>query len=139
MRLFTLAGLGLAAALAAPAIAAEPSPEGVTRAYFTLIGGHHYAAARRASGAEMPLARFIAAFRPYRTYHASVGRAGEGEGAAGSTYVEVPVRIWGRLRNGRPFSERGSVTIRRVNDIPGASAAERRWHIYRIDVPPSLE
>lgn len=138
MRRFTTAILALAAA-AAPARAAEPSPEGVTRAYFTLIGGHHYAAARRASGAEVPLARFIAAFRPYRTYHATVGRAGEGEGAAGSTYVEVPVRIYGRLRSGRPFSEQGSVTIRRVNDIPGASAAERRWHIYRIDVPPSFE
>jgi hypothetical protein len=139
MRRFATAILALAAAAAAPALAAEPSPEGVTRSYFALIGGHHYAAARRASGAEVPLARFIAAFRPYRTYHAAVGRAGEGEGAAGSTYVEVPVRIYGRLRSGRPYSERGSVTIRRVNDIPGASAAERRWHIYRIDVPPSFE
>lgn len=139
MRFNALAILAVAAAAAAPAIAAEPSPEGVTRSYFALIGAHRYAAARRVSGAEVPLARFIAAFRPYRTYHASVGRAGDGEGAAGSTYVEVPVRIYGRLRGGRPFSGRGSVTIRRVNDIPGATAAERRWHIYRIDVPPSFE
>lgn len=138
MRLSALASLGLAAAIAAPAMAAEPSPEAVTRAYFTLIARHHYAAARRVSGAEVPLATFIAAFHPYRTYLAAVGRAGDGEGAAGSTYVEVPVRIYGRLRSGRRFSEQGSVTIRRVNDIPGASAAERRWHIYRIDVPPSF-
>lgn len=138
-RLLPLAALGLAALAAAPARAASPAPEAVLRAYFAALGAHRYAAALRYRLNDMPLARFAAAFRPYRSYHAAVGRAGPDDGAAGSSYTEVPVRVYGRLRNGRPFSERGSVTMRMVHPIPGASAAERRWHIYRTDVPPRFE
>lgn len=133
-RLLCLILLGLAAA--APARAAAPGPEQVLRRYFALLGRHEYAAALRLRLNDMPLRRFAAAFRPYLSYHARVGRAGAEDGAAGSSYTEVPVRIYGRLRGGRRFSERGSVTMRIVHPIPGATAADRRWHIYRTDVAP---
>jgi len=135
-RLLFLIALGLT--LAAPA-RADPAPEQVLRRYFALIGHHDYAAALRLRLNDMRLRRFAGAFRPYLSYHARVGRAGEAEGAAGSSYTEIPVTIYGRLRNGRPFRARGSVTMRMVHPIPGATAAERRWHIYRSDVAPRFD
>jgi len=27
------------------------------------------------------------------------------------------------------------VTLRRVNDVDGSTEAQRRWHIYRIELP----
>lgn len=52
---------------------------------------------------------------------------GQVEGAAGSLYYEAPVV----LRFGNAPPERGSLVLRRVNDVPGASAAQLRWHIER--------
>jgi hypothetical protein len=138
-RLFCLSLLSLAVGVAAPARARDPAPEEVLRRYFALLGRHDYAAALRLRLNDMPLRTFAAAFRPYLSYRAWVGRAGEGDSAAGSSYTEVPVRIYGRLRNGRPFSERGSVTMRIAHPIPGTTAAERRWHIYRTDVAPRFD
>ena len=138
-RLLCMIVLCLAVGIAAPARAVDPAPEAVLSRYFALLGRHDYAAALRLRLNDMPLRRFAAAFRPYLSYHGRVGRAGEGDGAAGSSYTEVPVRIYGRLRNGRAFSERGSVTMRIVHPIPGTSAAERRWHIYRTDVAPRFD
>jgi len=136
----------LAAAMLCLAIAAAPPtraapPEGaqaatVARVYFSLLGRHRYRAALRLRRNDMRLTAFVQAFRPYRDYRGALGRPGPVEGAAGSLYVEVPVRVFGRLRSGRRFSERGSVTLRRINDVDGSTAEERRWHIYRTDVPP---
>src|SRR4051812_11505981 len=114
-RLLCLIVFGLA--VAAPARAEGPGPEQVLRRYFALLGQHRYGAALHLRLNDMPLRTFAAAFRPYRSYHGRVGRAGEGDGAAGSSYTEVPVRIYGRLRSGRPFGERGSVTMRMVHPI----------------------
>lgn len=137
MRFVAVAAICLAApAAAAPARSDILHPERVVGAYFSLLEQHRYAAALRLRGNDVPLAAFVAAFRRYASYRAAVGPAGDDEGAAGSTFAEVQVRVHGRLRDGRAFSERGRVTVRHVNDIEGATAAERRWHIYRIDVPP---
>jgi hypothetical protein len=54
------------------------------------------------------------------------------EGAAGSSYVAVPVRLHGRMKDGTPFRRRVEVTLRRVNDVPGSTEAQRRWHIRAI-------
>ena len=52
------------------------------------------------------------------------------EFAAGSLYVEVPVQTYGKLQDGTPFSSAGTVTMRRSNDVPGATAEQRRWRIH---------
>ena len=88
----------------------------------------------RASG--MSEADFAASFRRYREYHARVGAPGEIEGAAGSLYVEVPVQVYGRLGDGRPFNMLGPMTLRRVNDVPGSTPAQRRWHIAESGIRP---
>lgn len=105
--------------------------------YYALIEAGKYAEARRlwASGGDASgktESEFAADFRNYRDYHAEVGAPGRIEGAAGSLYVDVPVQLYGRLKDGSPFREPGTVTLRRVNDVPGATAEQRRWHISDI-------
>lgn len=73
---------------------------------------------------------FAAHFAEHAEYHASVGNPSEVQGAAGSSYVEIPVQLYGQMKNGESFGSAGTVTLRRVNDVPGATAAQRRWRIY---------
>lgn len=123
---------------------AETSPQGaasVLERYFALIEQRRYADAwrlwsdqGRASGRSE--AEFAADFGRYREYHANIGAPGDAEGAAGSVYVEVPVQIYGRLADGAAFNAAGTATLRRVNDVPGSTAGQRRWHIHAIDATP---
>jgi membrane-bound inhibitor of C-type lysozyme len=71
---------------------------------------------------------------PYDTYHAEIGAPGPIEGAAGSLYVEIPVVVYGRLANGKEFHQSGRAILRRVNDVPGSTAEQRRWRIAWFDL-----
>lgn len=109
----------------------------VVQRYFALVEAGKYADARRlwdrggdASGKTEE--DFAADFRNYRGHHAEVGAPGRIEGAAGSSYVEIPVQLYGRLKDGSPFRQKGTVTLRRVNDVPGSTEEQRRWHIADI-------
>ena len=73
---------------------------------------------------------------PYREVHANIGAPEQPEGAAGSVYVDIPVQLYGRRTDGREFNARGTMTLRRVNDVPGSTPQQREWHIYRSDFPP---
>ena len=84
----------------------------------------------------MSEAEFIAASDKYAEIHSEVGAAGQMEGAAGSAYVEIPFRLYGRLKTGKPFNLVGPVTLRRVNDVPGSTEEQRRWHIYQSGLKP---
>ncbi len=78
-------------------------------------------------------AAFAARFRGFSEIHANIGAPGEAEGAAGSLYVSVPVQVYARVAaSGKPWYVLRQVTLRRVNDVPGSSAADRRWHIESI-------
>ena len=69
----------------------------------------------------------------YREIHANIGAPGKPEGAAGSVYVEIPVQLYGRTTAGKEFSAPATMTLRRVNDVPGSTPEQRQWHIYRIE------
>ncbi|CAN7355260.1 MliC family protein [Phenylobacterium sp. LjRoot219] len=84
----------------------------------------------RAASAEA----FARQFDRFADYHAQIGAPGRVEGAAGSLYVEVPVVIYGRLKSGAEVHESGKATLRRVNDVPGSSEAQRSWRIYKIEL-----
>jgi hypothetical protein len=71
----------------------------------------------------------------YKEVHANVGGPGDMEGAAGSSYVDYPVQLYGRTKDGKEFNSRGSMTLRRVNDVPGSTEDQRKWHIYKSDFP----
>jgi hypothetical protein len=65
--------------------------------------------------------------------HLEIGNLGETEGAAGSIYVTMPVVFYGPLKDGQASRRSADVILRRVNDVPGSTAAQRRWHIERIE------
>lgn len=65
--------------------------------------------------------------------HLEIGELGESEGAAGSIYITEPVVFYGKAKTGKDLRLPADVTLRRVNDVPGSTEAERRWHIERID------
>ena len=109
----------------------------VVEAYFKALAERRYAAAYRlypASG--MSAAEFAASYAKYRTFNASVGTPGDTEGGAGSIYIEIPVVVTGTLRTGGPFRLEGPVSLRRVNDVDGATEAQLRWHIFATGLKP---
>lgn len=112
----------------------------VVQRYYALIeaGRHAQAYALWAPGrAGMTRRQFVRSFDRYAEYHVNIGAPDDVEGAAGSRYVTVPVQPYGRLRDGnRPFDMRGTITLRRVADVPGSTSEQRRWHIERSDVRP---
>jgi len=61
--------------------------------------------------------------------HLQIGDLGPAEGAAGSIYTTVPVVFYGDT-----FRKPGNIILRRVNDVPGSTEAQRRWHIERIEL-----
>ncbi len=78
-------------------------------------------------------AAFARRFNGFSEIHANIGAPGEPEGAAGSVYVAVPVQVYARLAgSGKPWYALRQVVLRRVNDMPGSSEADRRWHISAI-------
>jgi hypothetical protein len=109
----------------------------VVQTYYALLEqGRHGEARRLWSGAGeasgLGEAAFAASFAAFAEYHAQIGAPGAIEGAAGSLYVEVPIVLYGRLKSGEAYSRKAAATLRRVNDVPGSSADDRRWHIHRI-------
>jgi hypothetical protein len=112
----------------------------VLQSYFALVEQGKYAEAYKlwsdggkASGETAD--QFAKSFEAYREIHANIGGPGDMEGAAGSSYVDYPVQLYGRTRDGKEFNARGTMTLRRVNDVPGSSAEQRSWRIYKSDFP----
>ena len=60
--------------------------------------------------------------------------AGTMEGAAGSSYYTVQSEITASDADGRPVAFEGPIVLRRVNDVPGASAEQLRWRIESFDM-----
>ena len=82
-----------------------------------------------------PRKSFDAGFARLRHLQVTVGHAGDQEGAAGSIYVSVPLTVSGRA-DGKRMSRSAKAVLRRVNDVPGSTEAQRHWHIERIDWQP---
>ncbi|PZU59494.1 MAG: hypothetical protein DI547_05755 [Sphingobium sp.] len=84
------------------------------------------------NGKEDP-ALFTARFRGFSEIHANIGTPDDPEGAAGSVYVTVPVQVYARVTaTGKPYYALRAVSLRRVNDVDGATQEQRRWHIEDI-------
>lgn len=71
----------------------------------------------------------------YEEVHANIGGPGDMEGAAGSSFVDYPVQLYGRTKDGKEFNLRGTMTLRRVNDVPGSTEEQRKWHIFKAALP----
>jgi hypothetical protein len=69
--------------------------------------------------------------------HLEIGDLGEPEGAAGSIYVTMRVVFTFTGGRGGTVGKKAEIILRRVNDVPGSTEAQRRWHIERIDWKPA--
>jgi hypothetical protein len=47
------------------------------------------------------------------------------------------VQVYGRRKDGRELHELGSVTLRRVNDVPGSTPEQRLWRITEVELTPA--
>lgn len=105
----------------------------VVQRYGALIARHRFAEARSLWGDAASAAAFESVLRQFIEAHVEVGEPGESEGAAGSIYVTVPAIFSGPGSHGSALRRSAKVILRRVNDVPGSTEAQRRWHIQRIE------
>jgi hypothetical protein len=98
----------------------------VVQKYGALIEQNRFDDAAKLWGDAQAAAAFAKALRP--STHLENGDLGQTEGAAGSIYTTVPVFFYGDT-----FRRSADIILRRVNDVPGSTAAQRRWHIERIE------
>ena len=113
----------------------------VVQLYGGLLEQRKFAEARKLwgdGGAASGLgeAQFVSAYEKYAAIHSEVGKPRDMEGAAGSSYITVPFRLYGTLKGGGAFNMVGPLTLRRVNDVPGSTEAQRRWHIEKSGLKP---
>jgi len=111
------------------------------RHYYADIDRGDFRAAYRRWGdagqdSRQSFADFKRGFAETATTSVDVGTPGDSEGAAGSIYIDVPVTVHARLKDGTAQTFTGHYTLRRVNDVPGSTEAQRRWHIYSAALKP---
>ena len=109
-------------------------PEEVVRAYYDAINAHDYQRAYAAWGDDGPPGRptvraFASGFAGTDSVHVVLGAPGRIEGAAGSRYMTIPVRVRAFEHGAGPREFAGSYTVRR-SVVPGSDTASRQWHLY---------
>ena len=128
--------------LAKRAMSKEPSgkinpkgPDGarqVVQRYASLIEGGKIAEAQTAWGKGIEQGVLAPArLAALHGVHFEVGKPYDQEGAAGSSYIMVPLTLTATDKAGKPIRYAGPITLRRVNDVDGASAAQLRWHVVQ--------
>jgi hypothetical protein len=124
--------------MAAAALALAATPAGdtsvaaamqVVRAYYAAVSRHDYRTAYAIWHGRQSYGHFRRGYLRTSSARVTFLKPGDAEGAAGSIYLELPVRVDAVLRSGARQHFVGSYTLRRVNDVPGSTAAQRRWHI----------
>ena len=144
---------GVSAPPPAPSPVPAPSPNGATaepgaaeatqtlRDYFAAIGARRYGDAWRRWGdagkaSGMSQAAFARSFARYAEYRATIGTPGRIDAGAGQRYIQIPVRVTGKLADGTPVSMTGPVTLHRTGNIDGATAEQRAWRISDSGLKP---
>jgi hypothetical protein len=141
---------------ASPAIASSPtqpasptqttvdpaSPQAaiqIIRDYYTAIAIRDYQRAysywdRNGAASQQSFEQFRQGFADTASIAVDVGQPRNPNGAAGSSYIEIPVTVTAVTQKGAPQRFRGSYVLRRVNDVPGSTAEQRRWHLYSANI-----
>lgn len=124
------AGNGLAAQLDQSALGERRDPERLLRYYVNAlrIGDWDDAAKAWTLDAQMTPNRLAEEFGGDAGPRIALGR-GDSSNAAGTLFYEAPVVL--DFADGRP-SRRGSIVLRRINDLPGASEQQLNWRIERM-------
>ena len=106
----------------------------LVRNYYAAVSRRDYRAAYAIWHGRRGYTRFQQGYDATRHVRVTFLRHEDAEGAAGSIYLELPVRVDAVLRSGAHQHFIGSYTLRRVNDVNGSTAAQRRWHIASADM-----
>lgn len=109
----------------------------VVRQFGELLEQRRFTEARQlyaADGAASGLSpeAFAAKLDDFKTIDSAVAYPKRVEGAAGSLYADVQLTLSGVLQSGEPYSRTGTVTVRRVNDVPGATPDQLQWQIVNV-------
>lgn len=129
-----IASVLLASAASAAPSATPAAARAVVQRYYAAIDRRDYRSAYRswsrggqASGQSYQ--QFVRGFANTRHTSVVAGAPSRPEGAAGSSYIRVPVTVRATLKNGTPQRFTGSYTLRRINDVDGSTGEQRQWHI----------
>lgn len=116
-----------------PAPASAQAAAAVVHRYYSALNARDFSTAWLQWGENgkpnQPLATFEAGFKHTRETHVTLGPLPPAEGAAGSIYQTVPVTVDALLDTGAHQRFTGQYIVRRVSDVDGASAGQRRWHL----------
>lgn len=120
------------------AVSAATDAADVIRRYYAAINAGDFQRAYALWGSEgaasgQTFEAFAAGFAETARVEVEIGEPGRVEPAAGSRYVAVPVVVRAKTEGGAAERFEGTYTLRRAV-VPGASAAERRWHLYAADI-----
>jgi hypothetical protein len=118
----------------------QSTPEQVVQRYASLLEQRRFKEAYglwEPNAASMSEMQFEKQFESYKTIDAAVGTVGRTEGAAGSLYSTVQLTLSGKRKDGAAYVMTGPVTLRRVNDVPGSTAEQRSWHVFKVELTAS--
>ena len=105
----------------------------VVKQYGALIEQGRWSASRQLWTDAEAAKKFETNFRTDADVHIKIGEPGELGAAAGSIYLTEAANFYGKTNDGGQYRRPARITLRRVNDVPGSTEAQRRWHIERID------
>ncbi|WP_445192349.1 hypothetical protein ACT009_17620 [Sphingomonas sp. Tas61C01] len=116
-----------------PAAAAD-----VVRRYYAAINARDFATAWQMWGDDgrpgQSYDAFAAGFAHTKAVRVTIGPLEPGDAAMGSIYQPVPVTVDATLDDGTRQRFAGRYTVRRVNDVDGASSGQLRWHLGSADL-----
>jgi len=108
----------------------------VVQHYGALIEQGRWKEAAAYWGDPLAARTFAKELQKLRLIHLQIGELSDSEGAAGSIYVNMFVTFAGPDTKWGPSGRHANVILRRVNDVPGSTESQRRWHIERIEWLP---
>jgi hypothetical protein len=125
--------------------AAAPDPSTLQAAiqvihdYYEAINRREYERAynywdRNGSASGQTLEQFRQGFAETEHVEVQTGPPSREEAAAGSLYIGIPVTITATTTDQRLQRFSGTYTLRRTNDVPGATKAQLSWHIHAANI-----
>jgi hypothetical protein len=124
-------------------VSSSPQQEAiqVIRDYYSAINRQDYSTAYSTwegdgTSSQQSFEQFRQGFANTASTAVEVGQPGRLEGAAGSSYIEIPVMVSAVTRNGTHQRFQGSYVLRRVNNVPGSTPEQRTWHLQSANLAP---
>lgn len=108
----------------------------VAGAYAAAVGEKKFSAAAQAWAEPIGTDKLALGYEGYGKPTLQIGQARE-EGAAGSLFCEVTVTLRDGENPQTPLKQ-GTLTFRRVNDVPGATPEQLRWRIINSTIYEGL-